>query len=56
LRAYLRDEAGAVLEATTVLESSRGIYSNMWFAPTGKIRVKACGVIGEYEEVCTGLH
>jgi len=56
LRAYLRDEAGAVLEATTVLESSRGIYSNMWFAPTGKIRVKACGVIGEYAEVCTGLH
>jgi len=58
LHAYLRDEAGNIIEATQAeAESPRvAVYGPMWYAPTGKVRVQACGVIDGCDEVCTGLH
>lgn len=58
LKAYLRDDAGNMLEATQAeAESPRvAVYGPMWFAPTGQVRVQACGVIEGCDEVCTSLH
>lgn len=54
--AYLRDSDGDVLEPTLDSIEGRGGFGNMWYAPTGKIKVKACGTIGGSPESCTGLH
>lgn len=58
LQTYLRDEIGNVIDATQAkAESPRVIvYGPMWYAPTGKVRVQACGVIDGCDEVCTSLH
>lgn len=57
LRTYLRDAAGTIITATLrEARRGRGIYGKMWYAPTGVTYVKACGVLGDYEEVCTDLY
>ncbi len=58
MEAYLRDEAGTVIATTRVKVQPSHVYGYgaMWFAPTGKVRVRACGVIEGYEEVRTSLH
>ena len=56
LQAYLRDEQDEILTPTLKQSRTNGVYGNMWYAPTGKIYVKACGIIGPHEEVCTNLH
>lgn len=56
LQAYLRDEVGKIIEPTQAETSSISVYGPMWFAPTGKVRVQACGIIDGCEEVCTNLH
>jgi hypothetical protein len=46
------------LQVDDPLRESRatGIYGEMWYAPTGEVYVRACGVIEDSEEVCTNLH
>lgn len=58
LTTYLRDETGDIIVETMVeIEPPRVYgYGPMWWAPTGKIRVQACGVIDGYDEVCTSLY
>ena len=56
LRAYLRDSDGMILEDTVVQNDGLSIYSNMWYAPTGQVRVSACGIIEDCAEVCTAAH
>lgn len=58
LQAYLRDEIGNMLPSTNVGVDASAVYGygSMWFAPTGKIAVQACGLIDGYAEVCTSLH
>lgn len=55
LRVYLRGEDGRVLGPTVFSGQTKGIYGNMWYAPTGVIRVQACGTVGDAPEVCTKL-
>lgn len=58
LRAYLRDEEGNVLTSTSVEVDASAVYGygSMWFAPTSKIAMQACGIVEGYDEVCTSLH
>jgi transcriptional regulator with XRE-family HTH domain len=58
MQACLRDEVGNAISATTVEVDAAAVYGygSMWFAPTGKIAVQACGLIDGYHEECTSLH
>ena len=58
MQACLRDEVGNAISATNVEVDAAAVYGYgaMWFAPTGKIAVQACGIIDGYDEVCTSLH
>jgi len=58
MQACLRDEVGNAISATTVEVDAAAVYGygSMWFAPTGKIAVQACGLIDGYLEECTSLH
>jgi len=57
-RAYLRDEHGEMIDGTSATGTSGTVYvyGPMWYAPTGEIAVRACGVIEGHDEVCTNLH
>lgn len=56
-RVYLRDEAGNEIPVTAAESSGLGIFGNMWWAPNGgAIRTRACVVIGDYNEACTGAY
>jgi transcriptional regulator with XRE-family HTH domain len=58
LRAYLRNDTGDIIPETTVEVEASAVYGygSMWYAPTGQIRVQACGLIEGCDEVCTSLH
>lgn len=57
-RAYLRDERGEIIAETIAVAApgSSYVYGPMWYAPTGKIAVQACGEVDGYAEICTNLH
>lgn len=58
LRAYLRDADGNIIDSTIVEAETSAIYvyTSMWYAPTGVVAVRACGVIEGCDEVCTNLY
>jgi hypothetical protein len=58
LEAYLRDESGNMIAVTSLEVEPPHVYGYgaMWYAPTGKVRVQACGLIDGCDEVCTSLH
>lgn len=58
LEAYLRDESGNMIAMTRLEVDPPHVYGYgaMWYAPTGEVRVQACGLIDGCDEVCTSLH
>lgn len=53
--AELRDKNNKPLEGTAVEGRGLGTYGQMWYAPTGKVYVKACASINGNES-CTDAH
>lgn len=58
LKAYLRNDSGEIIEETRAESGPAAVYvyGPMWYAPTGEIAVRACGVIEGHDEVCMNLH
>lgn len=58
MEAYLRNEDGEILEPTRVVVEPDRVYGYgaMWYAPTGRVVVRACGKVEGVEEVRTRLH
>jgi transcriptional regulator with XRE-family HTH domain len=55
LRTYLRDGAGELLTETEFVGTGEGIFGNLWSMSPDRA-LKACGVIGSFDEVCTDFH